>query len=90
MMIIYGKEMCEYCDKAKEICRQYEIEFEYHSVDDRFSGEARLAELKERLLSEGKSIKTVPVIWDRNHWIGGYNELMTYIEQTGRHGGQHG
>lgn len=86
MMIIYGKEMCEYCDKAKEVCRQYGIEFKYFPVDDRFVGEANLLDLKEQLIKENRTVKTVPVIWDRKRFIGGYNELMDYIESTGRYG----
>ena len=38
MMVIYGKEMCEFCDKAKEMCHQYGITFKYYPIDDRFEG----------------------------------------------------
>jgi glutaredoxin len=86
MMIIYGKEMCEFCDKAKEICRQYEIEFEYHSVDDRFDGVKNMSVLKNKLIKENRMVKTVPVIWHHNKFIGGYNELMSYIENTREYG----
>jgi glutaredoxin len=86
MMIIYGKEMCEFCDKAKEMCRQYGIAFEYYPVDDRFEGEKNLATLKERAVNEKISIRTVPAIWHRDKFIGGYNELMSYIENTREYG----
>ena len=86
MMIIYGKEMCEYCDKAKEMCHQYGIEFKYHPVDDRFEGVQNMSKLKDRLLKENIVVKTVPVIWHRDKFIGGYNELMTYIENTREYG----
>jgi glutaredoxin len=83
---IYGKEMCEYCDKAKEICHQYGFTFDYHPVDDRFVGEGNFAALKERATKENLTIKTVPVIWHNNKFIGGYNELMSYIENTREYG----
>jgi len=86
MMIIFGKEMCEFCDKAKEICRQYEIEFEYYSVDDRFDGINNMSKLKDKLIKENRMVKTVPVIWHHNKFIGGYNELMSYIENTREYG----
>ena len=80
--IIYGKEMCEWCDKAKELCHQYGLKFEYYSVDDRFDGEANLAALKEKAGAESITIKTVPAIWHHGKFIGGFNELGAYIENT--------
>lgn len=85
-LTIYGKEMCEWCDKAKEICHQYGFEFDYYAIDDRFEGEANFASLKQRALDENLSIKTVPAIWHMNNFIGGYNELMSYIENTREYG----
>ena len=81
-MVIYGKDMCEYCDKAKELCHQYGIEFEYYSVDDRFDGVNNLSKLKQILVKENRTIKTVPAIWHHSKFIGGFNELGSYIENT--------
>jgi len=86
MMIIYGKEMCEFCDKAKEICHQYGISFKYYSIDDRFDGKVYFDKLKARALKEDLTIKTVPAIWHHDKFIGGYNELMSYIENTREYG----
>ena len=86
MMLIYGKEMCEFCDKAKEVCHQYGIQFKYYSIDDRFDGQVYFDKLKARALKEKLTIKTVPVIWHNNKFIGGYNELMSYIENTREYG----
>jgi glutaredoxin len=44
------------------------------------------ATLKERATKENLTIKTVPVIWHNNKFIGGYNELMSYIENTREYG----
>jgi len=82
MIVIYGKEMCEYCDKAKEICHQYGIEFKYFPVDDRFEGVKNMSNLKDRLLKEKHVVNTVPVIWAYDKFVGGFNELMSYIENT--------
>ena len=79
---IYGKEMCEYCDKAKELCSQYSLEFDYYSVDDRFEGKANLDALKEKASIDNLNIRTVPAIWHNGKFIGGFNELGTYIENT--------
>lgn len=83
---IYGKEMCEWCDKAKELCHQYNLEFDYYPIDDRFEGEANFTALKERATEENLTIKTVPQIWHGNIHIGGFNELASYIENTREYG----
>lgn len=80
--IIYGKEMCDWCDKAKELCHQYGLNYEYRAVDDRFDGEANLADLREKASAESITIKTVPAIWHNGKFIGGFDELGTYIENT--------
>ena len=82
MIVIYGKEMCEYCDKAKEMCRQYGIEFEYFPVDDRFEGAKNMSDLKNKLMLENQIVSTVPVIWAWDKFVGGYDALMHYIENT--------
>lgn len=86
MIIIYGKETCNWCDRAKELCHQYGMKFEYKSVDDRFEGEANFAELKQRALDENLEIKTVPQIWWHGNHIGGFNELVSAIENTREYG----
>jgi len=86
MMVIYGKEMCEWCDKAKELCRQYGIVFEYRPIDDRFVGEANFNILKEQVKADNLNVKTVPAIWHHNKYIGGYTELNIYIENTREYG----
>ena len=86
MMVIYGKEMCEFCDKAKEICHQYGITFKYYPIDDRFEGKVNLDRLKSIAIKENLTIKTVPAIWHHDKFIGGYNELMSYIENTREYG----
>jgi glutaredoxin len=86
MMEIYGKEMCEWCDKAKELCHQYSIKFNYYNIDDRFDGKNNMASLKEKAISDNLTIKTVPAIWHYDKFIGGFNELIQYIENTKEYG----
>ena len=78
MIEIYGTSTCNWCDRAKEVCLQYDLEYEYKSLDDRFEGDKFMAEFKERV----PSAKTVPqIFWNGKH-IGGYNDLIAEIENT--------
>lgn len=75
---IYGTSTCNWCDRAKEVCVQYDIDHEYKSLDDRFEGQTYMKEFVEKL----PGIKQVPqIFWGGRH-IGGYNELIAEIENT--------
>lgn len=78
MITIFGKDDCVWCDRAQEVCRQYNLDFTYKSLDDRFDGQTHTDELK----AVYPEAKTVPVIFWANNYIGGYNELVTEIENT--------
>ena len=32
MVIIYGKSNCIYCEKAKKLCTDYKLDYEYRNV----------------------------------------------------------
>lgn len=79
MVTIYGKANCGFCAKAKEFASKSKIEFEYKDVGLK----AMMDELLERAETRPKS---VPQIWVDNLHIGGYNEFVRYIEETGYNG----
>ena len=74
MITVYGKSSCFWCTKAKELLDQYQMKYEYHSVDDH----DKLFELMEKL----PDMKTVPQIWWHDRHIGGYSDLLKEIENT--------
>lgn len=78
--------MCDWCDKTKVICEQYGFTYTYLDIDDRFAGEENFSALKQLAEDQKLTIKTVPAIWHNENFIGGYNELMTYIENTREYG----
>ena len=86
MIEIFGKEMCDWCDKAREMCEQYGVKYSYYPLDDRFEGESHMAGLKERVEEQSLTIKTVPAIWQGGVYIGGFNELAKYFENTREYG----
>lgn len=64
MITIYGATWCPYCVKAKELCEERNIPFEYIDVDE-------LEEPDERV----NPAKPIPQIYDGDTFIGGYTEL---------------
>ncbi len=65
---IWGRENCTYCEKAKEICIERKIPFEYIDVNT----PALLDSFKENFPDH----KTVPQIKYKGKHIGGYTELV--------------
>ena len=82
MVTIYGKDACPWCDRARELCEQYNILYDYKSVDDRFEGPAYLLELKHLAQESGLTFKTVPQIWWNNKYIGGFDQLAEAVENN--------
>lgn len=79
---IYGTDKCSWCDRAREVCEQYNLEYAYKSLDDRWEGEQFKVELKERK----PDVKTVPQIWWNNNYIGGFEDLVREIENVREYG----
>lgn len=71
-VIIYGKDRCSQCDKARLLCQMQSLEFEYHHVGADISVEAL-----EQLV--GRPVRAVPQIFLQRAGIvdhlGGYDEL---------------
>jgi glutaredoxin 1 len=74
MIIIYGKSSCSWCDKATALAEQYQLDFQYRSVD--------IEHYKEQLKSILPDVKTVPQIWWHGKHIGGYEDFASEIENT--------
>ena len=71
MIVIWGKEDCFYCSKAKSLCEEMSLEYAYFDISD----------LDLRVVFDLKypDAKTVPQIeWDQEY-VGGYNELARKV-----------
>lgn len=76
MITIYGKNNCSYCVRAKQVCEQHHLEYEYFSVDT-------APQLQVEFRKLFPEAKTVPqIMWDGNY-VGGYTELTIEIENLG-------
>ena len=70
-IVIYTKPDCSYCVDAKSVLKNNNIPFEEKTLDLDFT--------REYLLEEYPSAKTFPVIVINEKYIGGYTELVNYM-----------
>lgn len=71
---IYGKENCSYCTKAKHLLESYNLNYDYFSLGTDLT--------VDELLESFPTAKTVPIVVVNDKWIGGFNELENYLEET--------
>ena len=79
--IVYGKENCSYCVKAKDLLTKNGLDFYYVDV----SVQANRDELLSLAESIGVTVSTVPQVfqtdWEGDtHYIGGYKELTNVLK----------
>lgn len=70
MFTVYGREDCSYCRKAKSALNEYDVKFNYISLEDK-------PELREDLRSQG--FDTIPAIFLDGKELGGYEELEAWM-----------
>ena len=81
MITIYGKPMCPFCDKAKALCEQRGYAYEYKTLGTDYT--------KEELLETFPGARTVPQIVINGSKIGGWDQMVKYIEETNYTGTGH-
>ena len=77
-VVVLSKPMCPYCDKAKALLDRMDIKYTTRTLGDDLT--------REELLEIATSARTMPQIIINSEVIGGYNQLNTYIENTGFNG----
>ncbi|MEK9886463.1 MAG: glutaredoxin [Pelagibacteraceae bacterium] len=73
--IIWSKDDCIFCQKAKRELDIRSIPYEERKLGDGWT--------KEQLLEMVPDAKTVPQIFMWGEYVGGYTDLQTYIENHG-------
>lgn len=71
--LVYGRDNCPYCVKAKQLLEQKKVWWVYVDL-------AKNPEIRERMIKRGH--KTVPVIYNGYEFIGGYTELEEYFNNA--------
>jgi glutaredoxin 3 len=71
-IILYSKNNCGYCVKAKNLLKNLGLEYTEKKFED-FSDIEKLFE------DIGKSVKSMPQIKINGELVGGYNQLIEYL-----------
>ena len=74
MITIYGKPTCSFCIKAKNLAKQYNLNFECVDIEE----PANLKTFKEKMPNETK----IPQVWWNGKHIGGYKEFAEEVQNT--------
>lgn len=69
-IVIWSKEWCGYCDKAKALFKSKELPYEERKIGDGWT--------KEDLLKVVPDAKSVPQIFIDGKLIGGYDDLVKH------------
>ncbi len=78
MITIYGKTACPYCVQAKALCEKRGYKYEYKQLGTDFE--------RELMTEKFPDARTFPQIVIGERKIGGYDQLLQYIEDTGYNG----
>lgn len=72
--IVWSKDNCPYCVKAKSLLEMKGIEYEERKIGHEWS--------KEQLLDVVPTARTVPQIFLNENYIGGCSELEKYFRNS--------
>ena len=78
MIEIWGKTACPYCVKAKQFCETRNLDYTYKQLDVDFT--------RDEVFENFPNARTFPQIKISGKIIGGFDDMMTYIETTGYNG----
>ena len=75
-IIIYSKNNCVFCTKAKYLVKTLGLEYTEKRMEEFDSPQAMLEDI-------GKQVRTMPQIKIDDILIGGYNQLVEYFADKG-------
>ena len=76
-IVIYSKQNCTFCNKAKHLVKTLGYEYTEKKMEEFDSPEAMLEDI-------GKQVRTMPQIKIDNKLIGGYNQLVEHFADMGK------
>jgi len=74
---IFGHQACGFCRQAKAVMESKGLDFRYVDIHEEGISQADLAE------TVGRPVTTVPQIFNGEEYVGGYQELMQYLQEKG-------
>jgi glutaredoxin len=75
MIEVWGKSQCPSCEKTKRYLSSNKIDYIYKQLGKDFT--------REQIFEEFVSARTFPQVKINNTQVGGYEEMITYIETMG-------
>lgn len=72
--VIWSKDMCPYCERAKALLKQKGVQYEERKIGGGYT--------KEQLLESVPNARTVPQIFLDGTLIGGYDDLVKYYSEA--------
>jgi len=85
-VVIYSKPNCPSCVKAKSVFDKMNVEYQEHKI----GSDIQPQELFDLFESKGLAQpRTAPQIFIGEQHVGGYEQLLSYIEDTGFNGTGH-
>ena len=75
---IWGKQLCSFCDRAKMVCETRGYNYVYKELDTDFT--------REQVLEEFPGARTFPQIKVNSQAVGGFEQFLQYIDDTGYNG----
>lgn len=80
--IVWSKNQCIYCEWAKNLLRENEIEFEERNISDIWTKPQMVNYLAENCDIDAKSKITMPQIIVAGHYIGGFSDLKQHLNKN--------
>ena len=78
-IVIYSKNNCQFCNKAKHMISSLGLEYEEKSLEKDFDSDPT------KLIEDiGKPVRTMPQIKIDGQLIGGYNQLIEHFADKGK------
>lgn len=78
--LIISKKNCIYCDKSKDLLKKNNIKYHVMNCDYILNGQKNINLFLEYMCKLiGYEYMTFPMIFYGKKFIGGYNELLTYL-----------
>lgn len=73
MLKVYGAQWCSFCKKAKDFLDTNNIQFEFVDIDQQIQKSTLLLDM---------NLKTIPQVFNGDEHIGGYTDLVEYVQST--------
>ncbi len=76
-IVIYSKNNCVYCNKAKSLVKNLRLDYTEKKMED-------FESVDEMLKDIGKKVRTMPQIKIDDKLVGGYNQLVEHFVEQGK------